>query len=217
MTEDMSYTNGVTTMHLDVLKEIGNIGAAHAATSLSALLNKKVHMNIPSVKVVSINEMMELAGGPENVVVCVFLRIEGDAPGSMFFVLSLEQAERFVHRMTFDTNFQIKKPPYSEMGLSALQELGNILSGSYLSSLSDFTNMNLYPSVPAIAVEMAGAVISFGLMEVSQASDYVIVIDTALLEVEGEQVMSVDGQFFLLPDPPSLEIIFNSLGVSMND
>ena len=68
----------------------------------------------------------------------------------------------------------------SELGASAMQELGNILSGSYLSALSDFTNLKIYPTVPALSVDMVGAIVSFGLVEVSHVSDYVIVIDTAI-------------------------------------
>lgn len=213
----MSYIEKISSIHLDILKEIGNIGAGHAATALSTLLNKKIDMKVPNVRVVTFDEMIELAGGPENVVACVFLRIEGDAPGSMFFILSLEQAEYFVHQMTGEVGFQFDTPPYSEIALSALQELGNILSGSYLSSLSDFTQLNLYPSVPALSVEMAGAVISFGLLELSQVGDYAIVIDTALQEDETEIINSVNGHFFLLPDPYSFQTIFTALGVPVND
>lgn len=213
----MSYIDKITSIHLDILKEIGNIGAGNAATALSTLLNKKIDMKVPNVRIVSFDEIMELAGGPENVVACVFLRIEGDAPGSMFFVLSLEQAEYFIHQMTGDTCFRFNSSPVSEIAFSALQELGNILSGSYLSSLSDFTNLNLYPSVPALSIEMAGAVISFGLLELSQVSDYAIVIDTALKEDNFEHANSVNGHFFLLPDPTSFQTIFSALGVPVND
>jgi chemotaxis protein CheC len=209
----MGFEQKVTSLHLDILKEIGNIGAGHAATALSTLLNKKVDMKVPQVRVVSFDEMMDMAGGADNVVVSVYLRIEGDAPGSMFFVLPLSQGSRFIHQMTGETDFSFEQPPYSELGLSAMQELGNILSGSYLSSLSDFTNLNLYPSVPALSVDMAGAIISFGLLEVSQTSDNAIVIDTALKEDDMAEDESVKGHFFLLPDPQSFETIFKSLGV----
>ena len=211
----MGYEKQISSMHLDILKEIGNIGAGHAATALSTLLGKKIDMKVPSVQVVSFDEMMDMAGGPDNVVVSVFLRIEGEAPGSMFFLLPVEQATMYIRTMIDDRSFSFNEPPYSELGLSAMQELGNILSGSYLSSLSDFTNLMLLPSVPALSVDMAGAIIGFGLLEISQVSDYAIVIDTALQEDEGMTSESVKGHFFLLPDPESFEIIFQSLGVKL--
>lgn len=212
----MNFIEKITSMHLDILKEIGNIGAGHAATALSKLLNKKIDMKVPDVRVVSFDEMMNMMGGADNVVAGVFLRIEGDAPGSMFFVLPLHQASKFIREMIRDNSFSFESSEYSELGLSAYQELGNILAGSYLSSLSDFTNLSLYPSVPALSIDMAGAIISYGLIELSQVSDYAIVIDTALNDGDIDKE-TVKGHFFLLPDPESFDTIFKSLGVQQND
>lgn len=213
----MTFLKHFTSVHLDFLKEIGNIGAGNAATALSKLLNKKIEMKVPNVKIVSFDEMVDLAGGADNVVASVFLRIEGDAPGSMFFVLPLPQATHFIQQMIGDSNFSFESPPYNEMALSALQELGNILSGSYLTALSDFTHLSLYPSVPALGFDMVGAIISFGLIEHSQVCDYVIVIDTALNEEDSLVPECVRGHFFLLPDPNSFSTLFSALGVAPND
>ncbi|MEJ9231102.1 chemotaxis protein CheC [Peribacillus butanolivorans] len=212
----MSFIEKINPLQLDILKEIGNIGAGHAATALSAILNRKIDMNVPNVRVVSFDEMMEMAGGAEQVVASIFLRIVGDASGSMFFILSLPVAEYFIQQMTGNENFSIDSTPYTDLALSCLQELGNILSGSYLTSLSDFTQLNLYPSVPSLSIDMVGATISYGLLELSQVSDTAIVIDTVL---EKDQLFaeSIDGHFFLLPDPESFDIIFSSLGVTTND
>ncbi|MEB2298094.1 chemotaxis protein CheC [Lysinibacillus xylanilyticus] len=209
----MTYNQKITSLHLDVLKEIGNIGAAHAATALSNLLSKKIDMRVPKVEMVSFNDMMELAGGSENVVVGIYLRIEGDAEGSMFFILPIEQANRFIRRLIFDETFDFKKQPVSELGLSAMQEMGNILSGSYLSALSDFTSLKIYPTVPGLSVDMFGAIISIGLIELSHVSDNVIVINTSIFE-DGVEDQETRGHFFLLPDPDSFEAIFKALGVS---
>ena len=209
----MNFNEKITSFHLDVLKEIGNIGAAHAATALSNLLEKKIDMRVPDVKMVSFNEMMELVGGSENVVVGIYLRIEGDVEGSMFFILPLEQANRFIRRLIHDESFDFKTPPYSELGLSAMQEMGNILSGSYLSALSDFTGLKIYPTVPGLSIDMFGAIISIGLIELSQISDTVIVINTSIYEEEISDDELVKGHFFLLPEPESFETIFKALGV----
>lgn len=213
----MTYMNKFTSIHLDFLKEIGNIGSGNAATALSKLLNKKIDMKVPKVELVSFDEMMEMAGGAENVVASVFLRIEGEIPGSMFFVLPLEQATHFIKQMIGDEDFSFAHPPYNEIAVSALQELGNILSGSYLSALSDFTNLSLYPSVPALVIDMVGAIISFGLIEHSQVSDYAIIIDTSLNEEDSANSESVRGHFFLLPDPESFQTLFEALGVQDSD
>ncbi|QHE52211.1 chemotaxis protein CheC [Pontibacillus sp. HMF3514] len=208
----MPFLNQFSQDYLDVLKEVGNIGAGHAATSLSKLLDRKIDMNIPDVRLVSFNEMMDIAGGAEQVLVSVFLRIEGDISGSMFFVLPPEQANRMAFQMTGDEKINFASPPYSEMGVSAINELGNILSGSYLSALSDFTNLSIQPSVPSVSIDMIGAVLSFGLLELSQVSDHAIVIDTCIKD-NSLNSGEVRGHFFLLPDPNSFPIIFKALGV----
>lgn len=209
----MNSENPITDMHLDVLKEIGNIGAAHAATSLSQLLDRKIDMYVPNVELVSFDGMFDLAGGAEAIVAGIFLRIEGDLSGSMFFVLPIESANHFIKRLIGDETFDFGSPTLPEIGVSAMQELGNILSGSYLSALSDFTGLKIYPTVPSLSVDMVGAIVSFGLIEVSHYSDEVIVIDTQIREEGEEGSTSIDGHFFLLPDPSSYLTIFRSLGV----
>ncbi|MBU8906991.1 chemotaxis protein CheC [Desertibacillus haloalkaliphilus] len=212
----MSFLDRIQSHHLDVLKEVGNIGAGHAATALSKLLNKVIDMRVPSVRVISFSEITELVGGPDQVVAAIFLRLEGDAPGSMFFMVPVKEAEQLTRHVTGDEDFQLQEPPFQELGLSALEEIGNILAGSYLSSLSDFTKLNLQPSVPALSIDMSGAILSYGLLELSQVVDYAIVIDTKISEVERSEEQ-LSGHFFLLPDPESFEKMLKALGVPVNE
>src|SRR5690625_589450 len=133
----------------DVLREIGNIGAGNATTSLSQLINKQVMMEVPSVKVVTINEMMESIGGPERLIVAILFRIEGEITGTVYFVLTVEEAEDLIRHMTMDTSAKIKlHEEMEELTVSILQEVANILTGSYLSALSDLTNLNMITTVP---------------------------------------------------------------------
>jgi len=213
----MSFQEQIKSLQLDILKEIGNIGAGHAATALSNLLNTKIDMSVPNVKIMQFNDMMELVGGAENVVASVYFRIEGEAPGSMYFVTSLEQASNIIKQLTHDPKFQIEDLEQNPIAASVLQEVGNILIGSYLSSFSDFTKLNIYPTVPALAIDMFGAIISYGLIEIGQVSDEAIVIDTIFFSDEDKENEELNGHFFLLPDPDSFEIIFNSLGLGSNE
>lgn len=132
----------------------------------------------------------------------------------MFFILPIEQADRFIQSLINDDQFSFSDGKLTELGVSAMQELGNILSGSYLSALSDFTGMKLYPTVPGLSVDMFGAIISTGLIEISEVSDQVIVINTSIFEEGFDNRNEVHGHFFLLPDPDSFTSIFKALGVS---
>lgn len=193
---------------MDVLKEVGNIGAGHAATALSTLLNKPVDMQVPKVRMLPFEEISASVGGAEQVVLAIFLRVEGEAPGNMFFILTLESAKKLLKNLV-GLETVSEEGDYTELELSALNEIGNILAGSYLTSLADFTNLNLSPTVPSLAIDMAGAVLSFGLLQFGQMGDHALLIDTKFLEGKQE----VEGHFFLIPDPESFAKIFTALGV----
>ncbi|WP_410510842.1 chemotaxis protein CheC [Paenibacillus sp. BR2-3] len=196
---------------MDVLKEVGNIGAGNAATALSQLLNKPIDMAVPKVQLLSFEEITEKVGGAENLVYAVFLRVEGEAPGNLFFILTPEAAMSLLSRVA---GIEISGgEELSEMELSALNEIGNILAGSYLSSLADFTSLSMYPTVPALAMDMAGAILGYGLLQFGQMGDDALLIDTTFLEGQDE----IEGQFFLIPDPESFPKIFKSLGVPFED
>ncbi|WP_088105111.1 chemotaxis protein CheC [Halalkalibacter urbisdiaboli] len=212
----MDFLHRLKPYHLDVLKEIGNIGAGNAATALSTLLNRTIDMSVPDVRLVSFQELPNQVGGADTEVAAIFLRIDGEAPGSMFYISSLHETEQLIRQLTHNESFQLDTPPFDELGMSALQEVGNILAGSYLSSFSDFTKLNLQPTVPGLSIDMAGAILSYGLLPLSQVGDYAIVIDTHINEI-GDSATQTSGHFFLLPDPDSFDIIFSALGVEMDE
>ncbi|WP_232697054.1 chemotaxis protein CheC [Brevibacillus daliensis] len=197
---------------LDVLREVGNIGAGNATTALSHLIQKEIDMTVPQVKIISFHEIADFIGGDEVVVIAVFLRVEGDCPGNMFFILDIPSADYLLEHLMGTLPKRSEESQFTEMELSALHEIGNILAGSYLSSLADFTKLNMQPTVPSLAIDMAGALLSYGLIELGQAGDYALTIDTAFFE--GNE--NVRGHFFLIPDPDSFETLFTSLGVPLH-
>ncbi|MFB6363987.1 chemotaxis protein CheC [Paenibacillus elgii] len=203
----MEAFNSFADFQMDVLKEVGNIGAGHAATALSQLLDKPVDMLVPKVRMVPFEEIADSVGGAEQPVIAIFLRVEGETPGNLFFILKFESAKKLLHSLAGIE--AVEGDEYSEMELSALNEIGNILAGSYLSSLADFTQLNMQPTVPSLAIDMAGAILSYGLLQFGQMGDQALLIDTKFLDGSDE----VEGHFFLIPDPESFERIFIALGV----
>jgi len=201
-------------IQLDVLKEIANIGCGNAATALSRLLGKLIGMKVPSVSVMEFNEMMEFLGGPDQEVASVFLRFSGDLEGNMFFILPVEKAEAFVREMTGFERITFSHPSDQDLALSAFQEMGNILAGSCLTAMAEFLKISLLPSVPAVAIDMFGAIITYGLFEISRSYDFAIVIDTEISEPQSfEGNGPIRGHFLILPDPDSFDKIFSLLGV----
>ncbi|MBC5635984.1 chemotaxis protein CheC [Ornithinibacillus sp. BX22] len=200
-------------LQLDALKEIGNIGAGNAATSMSKLIQKKVDMEVPSIDIVAFDEVMEMVGGAEKIIVGILFQILGEAPGMVYLLFSMEEAETLVQEMTNNNEFTLfPEGEQDELAVSALQEAGNMIAGSYLSALSDFTNINMQPSVPHFSVDMAGAILTVGLLQVSEVYDYAIIINTKMNDAEKVQ-KGINGQLLLLPSPESFNKIFQALGI----
>lgn len=206
MSLDFSQMNN--NLVIDVLREIGNIGAGNAATSLAKMIDKKIDMKVPVVKLLGFDEVPELLGGAENVVSGIFFKIEGDITGSIMFVLDHSSAINLVDLLMPRENAE-----FDEFTISALKEIGNILSGSYIASLSGLTNLQIKISIPAIAIDMAGAILSVPAIHFGQMSDNVMIIQNEFIETVGQK--SVDGYFFLIPDMESYETLLGSLGVSL--
>lgn len=194
---------------IDVLKEIGNIGAGNAATSLANMINKKVDMRVPKVNVLDFKEVPEMLGGEEEPVSGIFFKLDGDMDGTIMFVLALGSAKRLVNLMMPG----IMGDEFDEMSLSALQEVGNILSGSYISSLSGLTGLKVNMSVPSVAIDMAGAILSVPAIQFGMVGDKILIIENDFFEAAQDE--PVQGYFFLIPDVESYDTLFSSLGINL--
>ncbi len=192
---------------LDALREIGNIGAGNSATALSQLINRRINMNVPNVSIVPLEEVPELVGGPEALVVGVFLRAYGKAPCNILFLMPKDAAFYLVDTMMGKKRGETVTLDF--MDESALMEIGNILSGAYLNALFNFTQLALLPSIPALAMDMAGAILNVVLVQLGQMGDHALVIETKFASEDD----GIGGHFFLVPDPGSLETILTAVGV----
>ena len=202
-----SNVKDLSNMEIDVLKEIGNIGAGNAATALARMLNKRIDMEVPKVKILEINEVSDILGGAEISVVGVLLRVSGDLNGYIMFVLGIKEAHSLVNILMGKSSDD--ESDFDEIELSALKETGNILASSYVGALSALTNLNLKPTVPDIAIDMAGAVISVPAIEFGMVGDTVLYIETEF----SDGSKKVAGEVFLVPDAKSYQALLEALGV----
>ncbi|SHJ91286.1 chemotaxis protein CheC [Paramaledivibacter caminithermalis] len=203
-----NYLNNIDSLILDVLKEVGNIGAGNATTALAKMLNKKIDMTVPKVNVLDFSDVADLIGGAETIVCSTLFEIEGDLNGSIMFLLETEYSKKLVSLIM--NGYEVKD--IDDLAKSALKEIGNILSGAYVSSLSGLTGLNMKISVPSLAIDMAGAILSVPAIKFGQVSDKILIIETQFLEGND----NVKGYFLLVPDYDSYDILLRSLGVSTN-
>lgn len=202
--------NNVNSMEFDVLKELGNIGAGNATTALSSMINAKVDMKVPHVDLLTFEQLHEIIGGAETNVAGILVTLEGDVDGMMMFILRTESAWGLID-ILFGREPGSTDPntPLDEMSMSALKEIGNIISGAYISSLSQLTKLTIVQSIPYLSVDMAGAILSVPAIEFGKLGDRALLIESQFLEDDND----VTGYFILTPTLESYNRILTSLGL----
>ena len=193
--------------YFDVLRELGNIGAGNATTALAQMMQCKVDMAVPKVQLLEFRELGEAMVGEETVMAGIYLGIEGDIKGSIMFLLEKAAAKHLVGKLM---GMESEGEEFSEMEFSALKEVGNIITGSCLNSLSSITNLAIYPSVPDLTVDMAGAILSVPAIEFAALGDRMLMIQTQFFDE-----MVLDGYFILIPDLDSYGRMLAALGINI--
>lgn len=192
---------------LDALQEISNIGMGNAVTSLAQLINQRVDMRVPRAYFLSFEEVIALVGGYEELVACVSLRLLGDAPGIILYLFDEKSAYRLVDLL-------MGLPPgttgaLDEMAESAVKEVGNVLTGSFVSAIGQMTGLRMITAVPLFAFDMLGAILSSLLVAAGRVEDSVLVIETELFPHQNGRIK---GHFFLLTEPGSVTKLMSALG-----
>lgn len=200
--------NRLNEMYLDILKELGNIGAGNAITALSTMIGKKVDMQVPKVKILDFQEVSDIFGSADTIIVGIYFDLDGDVNGNILFALDIKSAASLIWSLM---GLEVKEE-FDELEKSALEEIGNIMAGSYVASLSTLTSLNMKISPPAISIDMAGAILSVPAIKYGEISDKILFIETQF--IEGEKL--IKGDFFLIPDINSFDLILKALGVEVN-
>jgi len=195
-------------LQLDALREVASIGAGHAATALSQLTSSRIMVDVPQTRVLRLEEVAGAIGQPDDVVAAVLMRVLGDMTGRTVQVFPAPTATRLAGILLGGGTPAFPKG-FGELEQSALKEAANILAGTYLNALSDFMGMLLLPSVPALAMDMAAAVLTASYINFGVAEDYVLCIDTIFRIDRPEEALR--GHFLLLPDNASLKVLLQAL------
>jgi chemotaxis protein CheC len=201
--------------HLDVMKELGSMGTAHAATALAKLINRKVTMPVPNVSWIEFSNVANFIGGPESIVVGLLVSVTGQIQGMMMFLMPVESA-RSITRVFLGSDKVIEDEyAFDDMERSVIEEVGNIMISSYLSSLAGLTNINFKPSVPFLSVDMAQAILSVPAIEFGKMADNVLFLESEIKvqAEEGKENVDCSGCFILVPNLHSFFRILRALGV----
>lgn len=199
----------LTDIHLDVLKEVGNIGSGNASSALSSLINKSVEIDMPRIRIVKFQEATDFSGGAEKIMAGVLSRMAGGIGGMLLILMDKEFVNTLV-KVFFnrEVNGLLN---LDETIISALSEVGNILCGAYVSAISQLTGIDVKLESPCFQVDMAGALMSVPVIEFGEVGDKILFIDKRLV-IDG-QVMNAE--IFLIPTIDSLEKIMKELGIEV--
>lgn len=191
---------------LGSLKVALDKGMVNATNALSELLAKKISVSAPDVVFKPIREVPDLIGGPEAGVASIYVQVEGDVNGHIMLVMGLSSAFNLADILLEKQENETKE--LDEMDRSALEEVGNITGSYFLTSLVNHSQLDVHPSPPSCMVDMAGAVLSSVLADVSKTADQVLVMET-IFSVRSQHIK---GYFFLFPEPESLNLLLKALG-----
>lgn len=200
--------NELTSEKIDVLRELGNIGAGNATTALSVLLHSDLRMEMPIVKILEFNEISDLVGGPDTIVASVLTHFNGAVTGMTLFILELEEAKNLVSTM-LSKECLGESVEFDHLEQSAIKEVGNILMSSYINSISTMTNLELRMDPPAMCVDMAGSVLSLPISELGQVGDTALIIDSKFLDNE----RPINGFLMFVTAEECYGRIFEALGI----
>lgn len=201
----MTVIENLSDQQLDILKEIGNISAGNAATSLSILLNQKIDLFVPVAEMVDFEKVCDFLGGDDQEIFAVYFRVQGEIQGNLFLLLN----ENSVKNLLKETTDFKHREGYTDFDLSVIKEIGNIISGTYITTLSDMSGVEMFLSPPELQKDMAAAIMSFGILEYSEVSEKATILNTSFVQGEKE----IEGFFTFFPSPESVPTLFNRLGV----
>jgi len=193
----------LTEFQNDALREVGNIGIGHATTSLSKMVNKKVSISLPEMKLLPLIEVPALVRN-EAPVVGVILQLTGDAKGYLLLLLSKSTAKMLIKLIIGESD---ETKGFDEMEVSVLLELANIMGGTYISALSNFLSISIGISTPSQAYDMSDAIVDQVLGLMSPDVNDVLFLKTEFIINEEK----IDGKILIFTDPDSLKNMLDAI------
>jgi chemotaxis protein CheC len=197
----------LTDMQIDALREVGSIGAGHAATALSQLVDHRIDLEVPQLEMLPIGSVPDVFGGPETLVGAVYDRMLGDLGGGLLFVAPRDSSLALVDLMR-------NRPVGTAKSFGAEEEatithVASILASSYIASIARLADLNILPARPSFALDMAGAILQVVTAEIGMRAENALLLRTRFFNDE----TSVDAYMFFLPDPDGLDVLLGRLGV----
>jgi chemotaxis protein CheC len=192
-----------TPLEKDILTEIGNMCAGNATTALAQILGRRIELELPSVKIINVSRLPTyLRVDPEDPIIGIHMQIWGGAKGNALLVLPKKDSFLLIDLLIGP--LQESPSSLTEIGISALKEVGNIVVSSYLSALSAFTGISAFPSTVTLTSGAAKSLVSLAFSGLrKEECEETILVEARFLE----RKRNLDGNFFIIFDASSIRII----------
>ena len=195
-------TGRLNDMQLDALRELANISSGTAATSLSQMLGRAVDLNVPKAMALPLADAVDAAGDPAQEVTGIALGVEGRRHRAVLLPRATDGAATLCNMLGVEAG--------TEVGDSALGEIGNILGAAYLMALSSMTGLTMLPGTPQVITDLLGAIVATVLAGAVGHGEIALVLDSEL-DITGEPCAI---SFLLLPDAGGVNDLLAPLGLA---
>jgi len=192
---------------IDLLREVANIGAGHAATALSTMIGSTIMISVPRVSILQVADVAPVVSSHEEPVAAVLLHMLGDLTGRTLLVFPCAAAKRLAEMLM--PGQASEGPGLEALEQSAVMEVGNILSSAYMNALAEFLGMMLIPSPPTLKIDRSAEVLIDAHTRFAPGANQVLFVESEFLLKEPDEKLR--GFFLLLPDPASLGVILRSV------
>jgi chemotaxis protein CheC len=187
-----------------------------AGEALGSMSGQVIEVETPMLRRCSASDVLAMAGGPESIVLAVYVGINGSLQGHALLLFSPADAHRLAAILLTGLLGPGELPmeessnilDYDELELSALQEAGNVTISAFLNELGTHLHEPVMPTPPQVVIEMAGAVLDAVLLDLVNDADQVLAAKTTF--AEGGR--AIDGTLFVLPRADSLRVLLDALG-----
>ncbi len=193
----------INTIEQDILTEVGNVCAGNATTALVQIIGRRIELQLPLLKVVDVSKLPEfLSTHPEEVVIGIHMQILGEAKGNALLVFPKKDAYKIIDLLLGP--IQEKPSSLTEIGISALKEIGNIVISAYLSAMSAFTGISAFPSTVTLTSGAARSLVNLAFFGLNSYEGTEMILIEAVFK---DKRRDLAGNFFIVFDSVTIKQI----------
>lgn len=138
-------------MKEDILKEIININVGQAASLLSEMVNKKIELKVPKLRILDGETDFSQEDCPnllKGALMVSSIKFENELNGKAELIFPANHIKELTSLCTGEECFDLET--FTDTDFDVIKELGNIILNAVIGGLGNFLNMNIDYSMPEV-------------------------------------------------------------------